>query len=235
MYFFFYGIKFYVINFKIYCLKSSTISGYVVAPAASSLSTILYNKKYLLSLRRATYDILDSGFFCILIRCFKKNLKIKKFSGFLFLKNFLNKNNKNHKILLINPSIKSGKTNVRYLQKKGFLKTKSYIAPMYKFNNYKDFKLFSIIKNYKPNYIIVNIGGEIQEPLANEIYINFKNQFKINIICTGAAIGFLTGQDAKINYTIDKFYLGWLFRFFSDPKKYYKRIFASLRLISLFE
>ena len=59
--------------------------------------------------------ILDSGFFCILLRAFK-GLEVKKFSGYLFLKNFLNiKFTKNTRFLIIDPNFKESKYNLAYL------------------------------------------------------------------------------------------------------------------------
>ncbi len=44
-------------------------------------------------------------------------------------------------------------------------KKKNYIAPLYD-KNIKDPKVINIINRVKPNYVIINIAGEKQEPLA---------------------------------------------------------------------
>ena len=49
--------------------ENSTV---LVAPAASALADIDLKKKYHLSLKKADIAILDSGFFCILLRILKK-------------------------------------------------------------------------------------------------------------------------------------------------------------------
>ena len=67
----FYDIKFYNYSFKRIVQKIKK-GGYLVAPAASSLSKILKNKTYHKSLKNSDIAILDSGFFCILLRIFKK-------------------------------------------------------------------------------------------------------------------------------------------------------------------
>ena len=46
--------------------------GVLVAPAASALTDINKNKHYYKALKNADIAILDSGFFCILLRVFKK-------------------------------------------------------------------------------------------------------------------------------------------------------------------
>ena len=54
------------------------------------------------------------------------------------------------------------------------------------------------------------------------------------IICTGAAISFLTKVQAPINEFYDKYYLGWLIRLVHKPKSYFPRIINSLNLIKYF-
>ena len=57
---------------------------------------------------------------------------------------------------------------------------------MYKKNNVKDINLLNRIDVLKPDYIIINIGGQTQEVLG--IYIKENLNYNIKIICTGAAI-----------------------------------------------
>ena len=46
----------------------------------------------------------------------------------------------------------------------------------------------------------------------------------------GAAIAFLTGEQAKIPPFIDKLFLGWFFRILFSPKLYLVRYLKSIRL-----
>ena len=111
-------------------------------------------------------------------------------------------------------------------------KIQNFQAPIYKNSNFRDYKLLKQIKKYKPRIIIINIGGGIQEILAE--FINRETNFKVSIICTGAAIGFLTGTQAPINSFLDKIYLGWFVRLIFDPKKYFTRTIKSFNLVRLF-
>lgn len=224
------GISFYNCSFE-KILKKINKGGYLVAPAASSLSKIKKNKAYFESLKKADVAILDSGFFCILLRIFK-GYPVKKLSGYLFLRKFLNLNfNKKTKFLMIDPSYVDSKINLNYLSKIKIKNINSYIAPIYK-KKIIDTKLLKLINNLKPNYILVNLGGEVQEILA--FYIKKNIKFKTSIFCTGAAIAFLTKRQAPINDTIDRFYLGWLIRLIHNPKKYFFRIVSSIKLIKFF-
>ncbi len=208
--------------------------GLLVAPAASALVEIENDKIYHNSLINSDVALLDSGFLCLLLRLFK-NHKVKKLSGYKFLKDLINiENCKDKKILLINPSKQESYYNKKLLKSKKFKKVYSYVAPFYKDNkNFdKDKKLIFIIKKYKPNIIIINIAGGKQEPLG--LFIKKKFSKKIVVICTGAAIAFLTKRQAPINDFVDTFYLGWALRLIFNPTITYKRFFNSFKLIKYF-
>ena len=204
--------------------------GVLVAPAASALANIDTDKQYYSSLKNSKIAILDSGFFCILLRIFRFQ-KVKKLSGFLFLKTFLDNFKNQQKILFIDPSKKSNILNIKFLKSKKIINFKTYIAPNYN-KKFFDLKLLNLINNYKPKYIVINIGGGSQEPLA--IYINKNIKYKASIMCTGAALAFMTGEQAPINKFIDKMYLGWLTRIFWNPKLYLGRILKSFKIIKFF-
>jgi UDP-N-acetyl-D-mannosaminuronic acid transferase (WecB/TagA/CpsF family) len=185
--------------------KLNTEGGYLVAPAASALADIKKNKIYYNSLKNSNCAIFDSGFFCILLRLFRI-YNAKKFSGFLFIKNFLNyKIAKKKKIFLINASNKQSELNQKLLLKNKFKKIYSYVAPYYKNKKINDPAIINYINKHKPSYIFINIGGLKQEPLA--FWLIKKTKFKCVIFCTGGAIDFITGLQAPINIFIDKFYL----------------------------
>ena len=204
--------------------------GVLVAPAASALANIDTDKQYYSSLKKSKIAILDSGFFCILLRIFRFQ-KVKKLSGFLFLKTFLDNFKNQQKILFIDPSRKSNILNIKFLKSKKIINFKTYIAPNYN-KKFFDLKLLNLINNYKPKYIVINIGGGSQEPLA--IYINKNIKYNASIMCTGAALAFMTGEQAPINKFIDKVYLGWLTRIIWNPKLYLGRILKSFKIIKFF-
>jgi len=204
--------------------------GVLVAPAASALANIDTDKQYYSSLKNSKIAILDSGFFCILLRIFRFQ-KVKKLSGFLFLKTFLDNFKNQQKILFIDPSRKSNILNIKFLKSKKIINFKTYIAPNYN-KKFFDLKLLNLINNYKPKYIVINIGGGSQEPLA--IYINKNIKYNASIMCTGAALAFMTGEQAPINKFIDKVYLGWLTRIIWNPKLYLGRILKSFKIIKFF-
>ncbi len=222
------GIKFYNYDFaKLFTMIDE--GGYLVAPAASALINISDDKKYHDALKQSDIAILDSGFFCILLRIFKGK-KVSKYSGYLFLKNFLNLNfSQEIKFLSIDPNQEDSKANKSYLESKNITNLKNYVAPQYINEDIIDNNLLEEINRFQPRYIIINLSGGTQELLAQYIKKNIK--YKPSILCTGAAIAFLTKRQAPINDFIDKLYLGWLVRIFFNPKKALLRTLRSLYLV----
>ena len=228
---FFEKIKFYNYIFK-NILNRINKGGYLVAPAASALINIKKNKPYYEALIKSDVAILDSGFFCILLRLFK-NKKVTKLSGYLFLKKFFDlRFKKNTSFFLVNPTAKDSKINLKFLKDKKIINVKNYVAPIYNKDKILDKNLLKLLIKNRPQYIIINLAGEVQEQLA--LYIRDNTKFKSCIFCTGAAIAFLTKRQAPINEFIDRYYLGWLLRVIFNPKKNFVRMFKSILLIKYF-
>ncbi len=206
--------------------------GYYTFPSAPGIASINSSKEYYNSLKKAHYVFFDSGFFVLLLRIFK-NIKVSKFSGYKFLFLFFRflKLNKNKSVFCIDPNIIYSKSNKKFLKKLGLKKIYSYVAPKYNSKNFTDNKLIKQINKIKPDFVLTNIGGGIQEILA--FHLNKKLKRKTIILCTGGAISFFTGDQAPINRIIDKFYLGWFVRMVFNPFIFTKRYFYALKLIPM--
>jgi exopolysaccharide biosynthesis WecB/TagA/CpsF family protein len=224
-----FGIKFENVE-KDKLFNPLNFKGLLTFPAAPALVNIFKDKKYYLSLKNSNYVFFDSGYLCLILRIFK-NIHANKFSGLLFLRRLLqNLKNSNFKILLIDPNEESSKKNKYYLKKNSIKNVYNYVAPVY-VDSYNDKILLKKIKKINPKFIIINLGGGVQEKLGLYLKRNIKQ--KTTIICTGAAIAFLTGAQAKIPDFIDKVYLGWLFRIIYNPKLYFYRYFNSFKLFKM--
>ena len=77
----------------------------------------------------------------------------------------------------------------------------------------------------------MTIGGGNQERLG--LYLKRNLSYLPAIHCIGAAIAFLSGDQVHIPVWADKFYLGWLFRSLSEPKRYIPRYWAAFSLYPL--
>ena len=205
--------------------------GLLVLPAAPALANIYSDKSYHRALKHADIALFDSGFFCLLLRIFK-GIKIKKYSGLKFLTQFLKSlKNRSDKILMINPSYNEQLLNKKYLKLKKINNSNHYVAPFYNKNIINDLKLLKMIKKDKPRYIVINLGGGVQELLGS--YLKYNLDYKPSIVCSGAAIAFLTGQQAKIPSIFDKLYLGWLIRIMFNPFIFIPRYIKAFKLFFL--
>lgn len=226
-------IKFINLNKKDFT-KIIKKSGLFVFPSGPGLATINKKKQYLKSLRNSDFVFFDSGYFVLLLRILK-NISVKKFSGYLFLKLLFNqfKKNRNIKILSVDPNSKLSTNNKLFFTNLGIPKNKlfNYISPIYNASKIKDKKLLEIANNLKPDFIILNLGGGVQEILGLYLKKNLKKKTKI--ICTGAAISFFTKDQAPINQIFDRFFLGWLIRILFKPGVYLPRYLKAFKLFKL--
>jgi len=111
-----------------------------------------------------------------------------------------------------------------------------YVAPYYRGKlgpdgTVEDPVLLEMISQRTPKYVFVNIGSGVQEQLG--LYLKENLPYRPAILCTGAAIAFLTGAQASIPPWADRFYMGWILRIFQDPKRFGIRYWKALRLLGI--
>ena len=207
--------------------------GLLVTPSGPGLASIKNDIKYHASLKNADIVLFDSGYLCLLLRVIK-NIKVKKFSGLLFLKKFLSnlKQKNRKKIFLVDPSKDESDTNKKYFKTLNINQIYQYVSPIYKKGEIYDTKLLNRINKIKPKYIIINLGGNVQEVLG--YYLKKNLNYKPSIICTGAAISYFTKKQATIPDFLDKIYLGWLVRCLFNPLKFIPRYLSAFKLYFIF-
>src|ERR1700686_1896204 len=105
-----------------------------------------------------------------------------------------------------------------------------YLAPVYG-STIEDESLLQKIRERKPPHIIVTIGGGTQERVG--LYLKRNLEPLAVIHCIGAGIAFLSGDQVRIPLWADRFYLGWIFRCISEPKRYVPRYWSARKLVSL--
>jgi hypothetical protein len=203
----FLGIKFYDVDYNYVINILLKGRKYLVIPAASAIVKAYYFPQELTALKKSNIAIFDSGFFCFCLLLIK-GIKVKKFSGYKFLRFFFDDvRNIDKKILSLDPTVKDLKYNKKFFRLKKFKFVKNYLCPFYSDSKViSDKKLLKIINEYKPELIICNIAGGKQESLA--LYIIQNASSKSSIICSGAALAFLSGTQAPINDFIDICYFG---------------------------
>ena len=106
-----------------------------------------------------------------------------------------------------------------------------HIAPFYDPENIDDEDLIKKILRVRPDRIMLNIGGGTQEPLGAYIMDKCSGvDYQPSVLCTGAAIAFMSGSQANIPRYVDKIYMGWLARVFHRKSIY--RYIKALKLFS---
>jgi len=226
------GIDFFNGNVKqvVQILKSG---GLLVVPSGPGLNTIEEDPIYYRSLRSADLVIADSGYMALIWNIIKKE-KISRISGLEFLVEFFaDADVKKSSFLLVNPTTVDGAANRNYLNSVGFNipASASYLAPMYQKNNIVDPVLLAKIEAERPKYVLLNVGGGTQEILG--AYLRQNLSYRPAIICTGAAIAFLTGRQASIPAWADRIFIGWLLRCIEKPRLYIPRYAKAFRLFVL--
>ena len=206
-----------------------TVERIINEPTAASLAYGLDKKDI-----EQKIVVFDSGYFVLLLSIFS-NIKVAKFSGYKFLKLFLQylKSKKYKTLFTVEPNQTSAVINKSYYKKYNIdIHRKQYIAPIYKKNSLiKDLVLIQKLNKSKPFFILINLGGDIQEVLGS--YLKKNLNYKPIIICTGGAIDFLTKRQAPISHLIDQLYLGWLLRCIYNPLRFIPRYLSAFKLAKL--
>jgi UDP-N-acetyl-D-mannosaminuronic acid transferase (WecB/TagA/CpsF family) len=127
----------------------------------------------------------------------------------------------------------------------------------------EDPALLELIRKNRPRFVMINLGGGVQERLGMYLRdalaesletapcfsaeptesVNFprsafrlppsREVYRPALICTGAAIAFLSSRQVNIPPWADRLFLGWLMRIIGSPNNFIPRYFRALRLAVL--
>lgn len=208
--------------------------GLILAPSGPGLSELGNSPQYDDALRNADINLIDSGYLALLWKK-RTGISLQRHSGLKFIKALIEdtrfKSETNQ--IWVMPGKKHVSPTRSYLVKSGIELPKEvfYEAPLYDLKSIEDSTLLRIIREKQPRYIILCIAGGKQEVLGRWLRQNI--DYKPAIICIGAAIAFLSGQQANIPPWADRVYLGWLFRILQDPTTFLPRYWKARKLKSL--
>jgi exopolysaccharide biosynthesis WecB/TagA/CpsF family protein len=226
------GIQFFVGRVE-RALELMQAGGLLVVPAAPALKNIPEDRAYREALLGADVAIADSGLM-VLVWNFLQRDHISRLSGLKYLTSLLQRSDvqKRGSSFWIMASPESAGRNLAWLRLRDIEIPPEdvYIAPIYG-TVIEDEALLSQIRRRSPAHIIVTIGGGTQERLGLYLKKNLKPLPAIH--CIGAAIAFLSGDQVRIPGWADRFYLGWLFRCISEPKRFIPRYWSARRLVAM--
>lgn len=213
-------------------IERANEGGLVVFPSGPGMACDLTTQPaYREALMTADLAITDSALM-VLAHNHQSDRKLSRISGLQFLRALLSGPwlRKPGESFWIMPSESERDRNLAFLQKEGIDVSfdDTYVAPMYGAGKLADFKLLSTLRARRPKWIILGIGGGVQERLG--LFLREALGEDCSILCLGAAIAFLSGNQAGIPSWADRIGCGWLFRCLSRPSIFVPRYWRSRML-----
>jgi UDP-N-acetyl-D-mannosaminuronic acid transferase (WecB/TagA/CpsF family) len=207
--------------------------GLLVVPAAPALKDMDCDVAYREALLGADLAITDSALMVLVWNAIERD-SLYRLSGLEYLRELLLDPDirRSGNTLWIMASPKSAATNLAWLAQSGISVDPEYVymAPLYG-PAMEDPALLTLIERLRPQHVVVTVGGGTQERLG--LYLKQHLDYLPAIHCIGAAIAFLSGDQVKISVWGDKFYLGWLMRCLSEPRRYTPRYWGARKLVGL--
>jgi N-acetylglucosaminyldiphosphoundecaprenol N-acetyl-beta-D-mannosaminyltransferase len=211
--------------------------GLLVVPSAPTLKDIPTQPAYRAALLSADLVIPDSAYMVLIWNRLEKK-RLKRLSGLEYLRELLQRPEVRTpgSTIWIMAGRQSAALNLAWLRKRGVEvpDTHVYVAPMYgpaDGSELSDPKLLEMVARLRPAHVVVTVGGGTQERLG--MYLRAGLNYAPGIHCIGAAIAFLSGDQASIPEWADHLYLGWLLRIMDDPRRYGPRYWAARGLFQM--
>lgn len=210
--------------------------GLIVAPSGPGLATLPDDEVYQKSLASADVCLLDSGLLAWLWEL-RHHRKLSRLSGYYFLEEFLKISEiaQPGASLWIAPNTEAATHTRQWLEREKNIIVPPeawYVAPQYGAGVVADEALLNLIRGQQPRFVFIGVGGGPQEKLGG--WLKARLDYQPAILCTGAAIGFLTGEQARIPHWADRARLGWFFRCLQNPRKFVPRYWQARKLVSLY-
>ena len=203
--------------------------GYLVAPSGTCFTRLPEDETYRRALLAADLAIADSGLMVLTWRLLRRE-KIQRISGLKYLKHLLCKlNGEATKVFWVLPNERACQKLIAWSRRESFLVNAEncYIAPRYG-SDVEDRNLLALIDQHHSAHVIIAIGSGPQEKLGH--YLRENLSYRPAIHCTGAALGFITGDQIAIPDWADRFFLGWLFRMIAQPRIFIPRLMRGFEL-----
>lgn len=227
------GIRFFL-GTAAEAIAKMRLGGLLVVPAAPALKDLGINEAYREALLNADVVIPDSAFMVIVWNRLQHD-SILRLSGLEYLRELLQQPDIRNPsdCLWIMASPLSAKRNLGWLEEQGITVPDDcvYVAPLYGQGELCDETLLELLERVRPKHVILTLGGGTQERLG--LYLKRNLSYLPAIHCIGAAIAFLSGDQVHIPVWADRYYLGWLYRSVSEPKRYVPRYWDARKLLYL--
>ena len=229
------GVSFYTGNISDAC-ELAKKGGLITAPSGPGLAQDLTRcPEYRRALECSDLVLADSGLLCLWKKWVEKK-PLSRISGLVFLQGILNTIDwENNDTFWVMPDQGQAEANRDWISKTfgtSLSNSSIYIAPQYKkTGRISDPSLLAQIEESRPNTIFIQVGGGVQERLG--LFLKENLSYTPSIFCTGAALAFLSGEQANIPRWADSLYLGWLLRCVHRPNIFIPRYLKAFRLVYL--
>jgi UDP-N-acetyl-D-mannosaminuronic acid transferase (WecB/TagA/CpsF family) len=247
------GIDFFIGTAAEAVAHVSKNGGLVVAPAAPSFIALQDDADYRRAIADADLAIADSGWAVLFWRLLWHE-KLTRISGLALFKALLEAPVARlpGKLFFVLPSERARTKILEFARSSVCPITADdcYVAPKYfscshgsvsrearervsqrRGYSIADDALVAILQSRKPKHIIIGIGGGTQDKLGS--YLKNRLSYRPAIYCIGAAPGFVTGDQIIIPMWADRFFVGWIFRLFAQPRTLLPRFWSARRLPGL--
>ncbi len=267
------GVPFYTGDFP-GLLARTRRGGLFVVPSAPVLAGLAGDPAHRAAVEGADLALTDSGLMVLLWRGLRRE-RLPRYSGLKFLRALLAEPDFRApgRTFWVMPGAEDAAANLAWLNGQGFALSEAdtYLAPMYpRTGALADPALLAAIRARRPAYVMLNLGGGVQERLGHYLREELGKReakaeagdlkpesaggdpglapapqaagssprdsappYRPALICTGAAIAFLSGRQADIPVWADRLMLGWLIRCLRSPRQYVPRYWAAFRLVPL--
>ena len=204
--------------------------GYLVAPSGTCFGRLREDESYRRAVLAADLAIADSGLMVGLWRLLRRQ-NVHRISGFKYLRHLLGnlKGTGNREVFWVLPTAPARQNLLDWSRREAFSinRENCYVAPWYG-SDVEDPNLLSLIDQHRAADVIIAIGSGAQEKLG--YYLRENLSYRPAIHCTGAALGFITGDQKAIPDWADRFALGWLWRLVAQPRVFLPRSSRALEL-----
>jgi N-acetylglucosaminyldiphosphoundecaprenol N-acetyl-beta-D-mannosaminyltransferase len=204
--------------------------GFLIAPSGTCFARLREDEVYRRAVLAADLAIADSGLMVLLWRLLRRE-KIGRISGLKYLKHLLRKlqGERAGEIFWVLPSERARQKLFQWSRRESFptASKNCYVAPRYGLK-IEDQNLLSLLEQNRPSQVIIAIGSGAQEKLGH--YLRENSSYRPAIHCTGAALGFVTGEQIPIPDWADRLRLGWLLRLITQPHRLIPRLTRGLEL-----
>jgi UDP-N-acetyl-D-mannosaminuronic acid transferase (WecB/TagA/CpsF family) len=204
--------------------------GYLVAPSGTCFARLREDERYRRAMLSADLAIADSGLMVLAWRLLRHE-KIQRISGLTYLKYLLSqlRGEGSQEVLWVLPSDRARQKLIDWSHREAFSirGENCYVAPRYGLE-VEDRRLLALVEQRRPAHIVIAIGSGPQEKLG--YYLRENLSYRPAIHCTGAALGFITGDQIAIPDWADRFFLGWFFRLMAQPHRFIPRLTRGFEL-----